>query len=175
MFPTSPRGSEPSSTLPPPWAPPHRVPFNNFKTPNGGTHPKCFTGYQKRTRKAHPKTPESTRSHPTAPEMLVKPITFAPERHPKHFGHYHFCTPRRPKSAAAAEVVKTGRFTTCAPAAPEVVKTGRFTTSASRAAEIAKTSRFTTSAGYAAEVAKTRHSATSPSRGQDLLPRAVKF
>ena len=114
---------------------PFGCPLIILKTPNGGTHPKCFTGYQKRTRKAHPKTPESTRSHPTAPEMLVKLITFAPERHPKHFEHYHFCTPRRPKSASAAQVVKAGRFTTCAAAAAEVAKTGRFTTSARKAGE----------------------------------------
>ena len=83
--------------------------------------------------------------------MLVKLITFAPERHPKHFEHYHFCIPRRPKSAAAAEVVKTGRFTTCAAAAAEVAKTGRFTTSATAAAEVVKTGRFTTSARKAGE------------------------
>ena len=110
MFPTSPRGSERSSTLPPPWVPPLRVPFNNFKTPNGGTHPKCFTGYQKRTRKAHPKTPESTRSHPTAPEMLVKLITFAPERHPKHFEHYHFLHPKAPKVSCSCGGCENGSF-----------------------------------------------------------------
>ena len=96
--------------------------------------------------------------------MLVKLITFAPERHPKHFEHYHFRTPRRPKSAAAAEVVKTGRFTTCAAAAAEVAKTGRFTTSATAAAEVVKTGRFTTSArkaGEAAGVVKTGRVTTS--------------
>ena len=190
MFPTSPRGSEPSSTLPPPWAPPHRVPFNNFKTPNGGTHPKCFTGYQKRTRKAHPKTPESTRSHPTAPEMLVKLITFAPERHPKHFEHYHFCIPRRPKSAAAAEVVKTSPFTTSAVIAAEVAKTGRLTTSVVAALKFPKTSRFVTSAFVTADVANKTLFATSaitaagcrensevakPSRGATTASRAVKI
>ena len=97
--------------------------------------------------------------------MLVKLITFAPEGHPKHFERYHLCTPRRPKSAAAAEVVKTGRFTAaCAAAAAEVAKKGRFTTSATAAAEVVKTGRFTTSArkaGVAAEVVKTGRFTTS--------------
>ena len=74
--------------------------------------------------------------------MLVKLITFAPERHPKRFEYNHFCTPRRPKSAAAAEVVKTGRFTTCAAAAAEVAKTGRFTTSARKAGEAYESKSF---------------------------------
>ena len=58
--------------------------------------------------------------------MLVKLITFAPERHPKRFEYYHFCIPRRPKSAAAAEVVKTGRFTTSARKAGEAYESKSF-------------------------------------------------